>query len=400
MIHVCFALYDKTGRYSKFTGTTMLSIFENTDSAVTVHILCDNTLSTENRDRLIRVAEKYNQRVEFYNVEELCAEKIAEILKLIPNVGNTRFSIGMFYRFFASKIFTTEIEKIIYLDSDIIVNMDIAELWQIELGEKPLAAVVESDNGVGSQTWFDLCRDGVVRAEDYFNSGVLLMNLNVFRAEEAALTYGIRFVAEHPQYKYPDQDALNWCFSTRFVKLPRKFNRFTRWAQGEPIGARIYHYTVNYLQPDMIDPFNRLWLEYFAETPWFDADSIGRLCNSIGQIYGDMRGAMIRLTAMISGKTRVFVVRKGDAAAIKKIFAVRDDEDVIISDKYTPLQEVFETLNSSGGKKILFVCVPDFPFVNFEKLGFVRGKDFINCVELLPEIIGVPRSFHWVIKDM
>ena len=29
MIHVCFSLYDKTGQYSKFTGTTMLSMFEN-----------------------------------------------------------------------------------------------------------------------------------------------------------------------------------------------------------------------------------------------------------------------------------------------------------------------------------------------------------------------------------
>ena len=32
MIHVCFALYDKHGTYSKFTGTTMLSIFENTNT--------------------------------------------------------------------------------------------------------------------------------------------------------------------------------------------------------------------------------------------------------------------------------------------------------------------------------------------------------------------------------
>ncbi len=400
MIHVCFALYDKTGRYSKFTGTTMLSIFENTKSDVTIHILCDNTLSVENRNRLIHVAEKYNQRVEFYNVEELCADKLAEIIASVPAIKTARVSVATMYRFLIPKIFP-DLDKIIYLDSDIIVNMDIAELWRVELGDKPLAAVVESDNGVGSETWFNLCRDGIVKAEDYFNAGVLLMNLEAFRAEDALIRDGLKFISEDSRRaKYFDQDALNWCFSTRFVKLPRKFNRFTRWAQGEPIGARIYHYTVNYLQPDMRDAFNRLWLDYFARTPWFESDSVGRLCNSIGQIYGDMRGAMIRLTAMISGKTRVFVVRKGDAAAIKKIFAVRDDEDVIISDKYTPLQEVFETLNSSGGKKILFVCVPDFPFVNFEKLGFVRGKDFINCVELLPEIIGVPRSFHWVIKDM
>ncbi len=32
MIHVCLALYDKTGHYSKFLGTTMLSLFENKDT--------------------------------------------------------------------------------------------------------------------------------------------------------------------------------------------------------------------------------------------------------------------------------------------------------------------------------------------------------------------------------
>ena len=32
MIHVCFGLYDKDGRYSKFTGTTMLSMFENVNT--------------------------------------------------------------------------------------------------------------------------------------------------------------------------------------------------------------------------------------------------------------------------------------------------------------------------------------------------------------------------------
>ena len=32
MIHVCFALYDKTGTYSRFTGTAMLSLFENSST--------------------------------------------------------------------------------------------------------------------------------------------------------------------------------------------------------------------------------------------------------------------------------------------------------------------------------------------------------------------------------
>ena len=58
MIHVCYGLYDKNGHYSKFTGTSILSMFENTNEDVTVHILHDNTLTQENRDKFIYIAGK------------------------------------------------------------------------------------------------------------------------------------------------------------------------------------------------------------------------------------------------------------------------------------------------------------------------------------------------------
>lgn len=401
MIHVCFALYDKTGRYSKFTGTTMLSIFENTKSEVTVHILCDNTISDENRDKLTYVAEQYKQHVKFYNVEELCADKIAEIIELVPAIERSRFSIATFYRFLIPAVFPTDLDKIIYLDSDIIVNLNLNELWQIDLGDKPLAAVVESDNGVGSQTWFNLCRDGIVKADDYFNAGVMLMNLNAFRAEDNTVRKGLKFISEDSRRaQFFDQDALNYCFSTRFLKLPRKFNRFTRWAQGEPIGKRIYHYTVHYLQMDMHDPFNRLWMEYFAKTPWFDIEIIGRLYDGILQMFTNLRASMIKLTAVMSGKARVFVMRKNDVDSIKQIFSVRDDEEVIIADKYIPRQEVFESMNASRGKKFFFIFMPDFPFVNFEKMGFVKGTDFVDGFTFLPEVYGIPLDSHRLLKAM
>ena len=86
MIHVCFCFCDKTGRYAKFAGTSMLSLFENTRSKVTVHILHDNTLTDENRDKFYYIVGKYNQLVEFYNLDELCLEQITKIKKFIPDV--------------------------------------------------------------------------------------------------------------------------------------------------------------------------------------------------------------------------------------------------------------------------------------------------------------------------
>ena len=222
MIHVCFSLYDKNGRYSKFTGTAMLSLFENHNTpprlpSITVHILHDNTLTQDNRDKFIYLAVRYAQAVKFYNVEELCADKIAEFKKLLPFARDSTRTVAMFFRFLITDLIR-ENKKIIYLDSDIIVNMDINELWRVELGDKILAVVPEMRSYVSTNPLHYLCRENFVRAEDFFNSGVLVMNLEKLRLEEETLKRGIKFRTQHTECDGNDQSILNYCFSTKTLK--------------------------------------------------------------------------------------------------------------------------------------------------------------------------------------
>ena len=188
MIHVCFGLYDKTGRYSKLTGTAMLSIFENATAAersITVHLLCDNTLTAENRDNFSELAKRYNQFVKFYNVEELCAEKLEEYVNLIPKIKNAAVSTGAFYRLLIPDIMAQDIKKVIYLDSDLIIHLDITELWKVELGDKAVAAVPSYLQNSGQKAlhrvkYSQLCQMGLVQPRDYFGSGVLIINVEVW----------------------------------------------------------------------------------------------------------------------------------------------------------------------------------------------------------------------------
>ena len=144
MIHVCYGLNDKKGTYSKYTGVSILSMFENTKEKITVHIFHDNTLTPENRNNFINVAENYNQAVKFYNFDELCPEKIQYLREKLGSVFESRFSVGTFYRLMINKnFFGDNVSKIIYLDSDTVINLDIAELWNYDLTNYPLAAVPE-----------------------------------------------------------------------------------------------------------------------------------------------------------------------------------------------------------------------------------------------------------------
>lgn len=413
MIHVCFALYDKTGHYSKFTGTAMLSMFDNhipppTAPSITVHILHDNTLSTENRDKFIYLAGQYGQLVKFYNVEVLCADKLTEIKQLVSQiVTKSRFTLATFYRFLILNVLPENIDRCIYLDSDIIVNLDIKELWQIELGDKPLAAAPEVeinylDHPVVGRTKF-LVVQGLTAYEDYFNSGVLMMNLTYLRRAQDRLLEGVKFLNSHPEMKHLDQDILNWLFSKDYVKLAEKFNVFVnieRRRNGrKPPRKAIYHYIYITLQLEN-DLFNRLWMSYFIRTPFFDAEAIGRLYDGFNKTQFGLKQSLIQLSALMSGKTRAFFTAPDNVNAVKGIFFVRDDEEIIPAKDNESLKKLLYAMNASRGRKIFFIIFPNFPFEVLKKFGFVPGRDFINGVDFLYDIHGLPTDSHPLIKAM
>ena len=404
MIHVCFGLYDKNGTYSKFTGTTILSLFENTTSPVTVHILHDNTLTQDNHDKFSQLAEGYGQTVKFYNVEELCAEKIAEMLKLIPFAKTARTSIGTFYKFLIMYVLPKEIEKVVYLDADIVVNLDINELWQVELGDRPLGAVPIflqdkniSDGLARMRREFNLPSLGFVLEDDYFNAGVLVMNLKRLRGEEEKIFDGMKFRGEHPKFVMFDQCIWNYCFSTEYLKLPLKFNREVvkvRRQDGGCIEKKIYHFTANNsfwsFGMDMSDALNRLWLKYFAKTPWFNEEIIGHLYENFFQIQAELKKSTVQLSAAMSGKARAFIILEENFNFLVENFFVREDEEVIVVDEETSLQNLFDKMDSSRGKKIFFFLFQYFPLKILEEKGFVRGEDFVDGFKFLPHFDSYP----------
>ena len=367
--------------------------------SITVHILHDNTLTLDNRDKFIYVAGRYNQRVEFHNVEVLCADKIQKISDTFPKVIASNLSIATFYRFCIAQVLPADIDKVIYLDSDIIVNLDIAELWRIDLDNKPLGVV----RTVSQKLNPDLSVENIFG----FNAGVLLMNLKYLRQAEEVIATGIKFIAANPEYKLFDQDVLNHCFAAESLQLPVKFNRLVKWCRRQKeqhIGKKIYHYngfvSTRTFGLDMSDPFNRLWMSYFIKTPWFDAETIGRMYAGVRQVHAELKQEMIKVSAMVSGKTRAFFVLPEDIDGLKEIFFVRDNEEIIPVESDESLITLLNAMNVSRGRKIFFIMIRKFPFEVLTEAGFVRDEDFVDGADFLSEEYGVPLNSYPLIQAM
>ncbi len=401
MIHVCYGLYDATGRYSKFTGTSILSMFENVTApprSVTVHLLHDDTLTADNRDKFSYLAGQYNQIIKFYNVEKICAEDIQKLIFLFSEqTAFQRNTIGTMFRLLMTKLFSADIEKVIYIDADVVINMDISELWKISLEDKPIAAVPESANGIDG-LGFPLCKGGFVNPNDYFNGGVLVINLDKLRGNEYEnFQSGIKFIAENPQHSgFTDQDILNYAFSKNYVKLPKKFNCFsgTSRERGDfNVENRILHYAANALTLDMRDPFNRLWFNYFKKTLWFDEDVIAHFYEILIGFNVREKNFAVQVSALMSGKSRAFFVDPINIEFIKRVFYVQAGEEIIPAVNQESLAALKESMKAAEGSKLYFILISNgYEIVRAElmKEGFAEGKNFINATQFLSDAQGVP----------
>jgi lipopolysaccharide biosynthesis glycosyltransferase len=114
----------------------------------------------------------------------------------------------------------------LYLDADTVVLRDLRPLLTTSLKGRPLAAVRDPQHpvigtGIALPGWREL---GLPEGRDYFNSGVMLMDLRACRPVAQRCR---DFLRERPQHvRFWDQDALNWALGDQWLRLPRTWNTF------------------------------------------------------------------------------------------------------------------------------------------------------------------------------
>lgn len=160
-----------------------------------------------------RLCEKYGTLCRWLNYTTLIA---SAFLPDCPNLGS-EYTNASLARLFLPRVCVKP--RILYLDTDTIVHGDLSELWKTELGVNVMA-------GAPKINWPDLDRYCRTFAPDgipcYVNSGVLLMDLDRFRAENLDLA-AIKLLHDR-KLMMPDQDALNAVCAGRVKAVDHAYN--------------------------------------------------------------------------------------------------------------------------------------------------------------------------------
>jgi lipopolysaccharide biosynthesis glycosyltransferase len=277
VVHVALALYDKNGEYCRHTGTVIVSILENTRSEVFFHILHDTTLTDRNKKSFADLVNKYKQKIEFYPI---FIEKDFDINKY---KFIRYYSKAALYRLYLVELLKT-VDKVIYLDSDIIFNLDINLLWNENINEKAIGAV-SLKNALGKFTEEIIQREFQhvfyqkvnIMNECYFNSGVLVFNLEKIRRDYNLKTDCIEFLNKYSDSPFPDNDALNYLFQNDCKFLDGKYNKLVyfvfnlfpeEYDTPDKWENNCWHFSANKPWDMKMYDIDFLYWKYFYLTPW------------------------------------------------------------------------------------------------------------------------------------
>ena len=194
----------------------MHSILAHSDEKYCFYILTADHIT----EQVQEYASLLNDR---YDNFDLSVKMVDKNLFAGARIHNQHLSIAAYFRLLIPELIT-EYEKCIYLDCDILVNDDLAELFGYDLGDCYLAGV--KDCHIIEDTPREREHEkilGIPSRDKYINSGVLLLNLKKIREDGLAEKFLAQMCREN---WYEDQDVLNYCCYPHIKILPLKYNLF------------------------------------------------------------------------------------------------------------------------------------------------------------------------------
>jgi lipopolysaccharide biosynthesis glycosyltransferase len=241
--------------YFPHAATMLCSVLEHNMGA-RIHLFHDSISGSE-LDKLESFVARRGSTIVFYEVNQaafagLRVDKWA--------------SIAVYFRLLAPRLLPSTLDKVLYLDCDIIVRRSLQGLWDTDISGYALAGVSNYDDGARKAL-------GLPDGTKYFNSGVLLINLAYWRERRVAEAATLFARENSEKMQFWDQDALNGTLVNRWIEVPPTWNwQFpgTLPENGNEFEPAVVHFTTkdkpwHWLNAHIL---KSEYYRYRGKTPW------------------------------------------------------------------------------------------------------------------------------------
>jgi len=279
-VNIAFTIDNNYPIYTLLAINSML--INNTSNADIHFYIVENNLTTANMNKMRKFIEKKGQKVDFINIDTNVIDKGINYFTF----SNRITPIAM-ARIMLPSLLPDDVEKVLYLDGDILVTGNIIELYNYDLKGYPLGMAGNNYQPKHFLPCTAKCR----KKHFYGNSGVILMDLKKWRQENISdkllkylhankkYFYFIKPKGDNWDQKfflYPDQDLINVVLDGRIKQLPQRWNnQVVNYELILPIRNKgILHYigvVKPWSFPEYFDPANSLYMQYWekSEFKWY-----------------------------------------------------------------------------------------------------------------------------------
>lgn len=260
-IPIFFTVDDK---YVPFLAVALQSLIENSSEKNYYLIKILYTSITEENQEKIKKYEKENVNIEFVDLNYY--------INKIKNKLYTRdyYSVTTYFRLFIPNLYP-QYNKALYLDCDIVLLADVAELYNIDMGDNLVAAA--PDDVIQKIEVFQEYVEKVVGVADYrnyFNAGVLLMNLDELRKFD----FQEKFLYSLEKIKFAvaqDQDYLNRLCKGRVKIISNVWDKMPISNDTDTNDLKLIHYNLAFKPWHFEDIlYKEYFWKYAKKTEFFD----------------------------------------------------------------------------------------------------------------------------------
>ncbi|BAY25886.1 glycosyl transferase family 8 [Calothrix sp. NIES-2100] len=248
-------------QYEQHFGVAVTSlILNNLEHVKQVHIIT-NKINSNLHHKLEQLKAKCDVNFLIYQIDDASVKN----LKLSYHISSASY-----YRLLAADLLPSHLSKVLYLDSDLIVNGSLLELYNYDLSNYIIAAYSGLAKAVATKKRLQL------QSDYYFNAGVMLINLDAWRKIDVG-SKCLDLIRNQPDLVLLlDQDALNKVIDGQFLNLDNKWNSLVNLYAGESAineESIIVHF-VGSLKPWhswCIAAEKKIYWLYLQQSPWSSA---------------------------------------------------------------------------------------------------------------------------------
>lgn len=237
-IHIALT-FDDNFWAPAFATMRSVCLFTHRRDELVFHLL-HRTLTRDHKTDLERIRDEFPVELRWYDLDQ--SAMFRDIASRMPE--NRRLSNIVYARLLIDRLVGPDVERILYLDCDMLVRDDIGLLFNVDLGGHSIAAVRDTSGAfITGQRDLLKNRDIFDPADPYFNAGLVLIDIGRWREADIVRHMEEAYASGVMQRIYYDQDLLNLIFRRKWLNLPWRWNVIDARPMHEGLDPAIAHYT-------------------------------------------------------------------------------------------------------------------------------------------------------------